>query len=232
MSYWKATQAAERKKLNAPESGWRLPGLCSPVTGPRRPRNGNGVRRPELLSQARLRLEELSLSDEVSSSDGEWKEWSSEEGSYCVFQEAEDEKQLLKEREKPPATRVIVEVNALTRLFEGNVYCPQYAGSITLEVKTLCLASSLVVSCNDVNCGFVLHGDPPATTTVHERVRDYRERSTNYAANVLYVLAFLSMGDGCSEAARLLELLGLPNDTTMESRSFTIIEDRIGPVVQ
>jgi hypothetical protein len=35
--------------------------------------------------------------------------------------------------------------------------------------------------------------------------------------------------DAHSEAARLLGLLGLPNDTTMETRSFTIIEERVDP---
>jgi hypothetical protein len=50
--------------------------------------------------------------------------------------------------------------------------------------------------------------------------------------NVLYVLGFMSMGDAHTEAARLLGLLGLPNDTTMESRSFAIIEQRIGPIIR
>jgi hypothetical protein len=42
----------------------------------------------------------------------------------------------------------------------------------------------------------------------------------------------LTCGNGCREAARVLGLLGLPNDTTMESRSFGIIEDRISPALQ
>jgi hypothetical protein len=37
------------------------------------------------------------------------------------------------------------------------------------------------------------------------------------------------MGDGCTEAASLLALLGLPNAYTMESRSFMIMEERISP---
>jgi hypothetical protein len=49
--------------------------------------------------------------------------------------------------------------------------------------------------------------------------------------NVLWVLGFITVGNGCTEAARLLGLLGLPNDTTMESRSFTIIEERLGPYI-
>jgi hypothetical protein len=54
-----------------------------------------------------------------------------------------------------------------------------------------------------------------------------RERSTDYAVNVLYVLGFISSGDGGCEAAQVLGMHGLPNDTTMESRSFVTIEERI-----
>jgi len=39
-------------------------------------------------------------------------------------------------------------------------------------------------------------------------------------------------GDGCTEAARMLGLMGLPNDTTMDGRSFHIIEERIGPLMR
>jgi hypothetical protein len=67
---------------------------------------------------------------------------------------------------------------------------------------------------------------------MHEVDDDGYERSTDYAINVLYILGFISMGDAHSEAARLLGLLGLPNDTTMETRSFTIIEERVGPFVR
>jgi hypothetical protein len=45
-------------------------------------------------------------------------------------------------------------------------------------------------------------------------------------------VGFVSSGDGGTEAARLLGLLGLPNDTTMQSRSFGLIEDRISPFIQ
>jgi hypothetical protein len=79
----------------------------------------------------------------------------------------------------------------------------------------------------------VYYSNPPAASyikancTVHNR-----ERMVNYAVNVLYVLGFLSSGDGGTEAAGLLGLLGLPNDTTMESRSFAIIEETISPAIQ
>jgi hypothetical protein len=58
------------------------------------------------------------------------------------------------------------------------------------------------------------------------------ERMTDYAINVLYVLGFISVGDGATEAGRLLGLMGLPNDTTMMNRSFGMIEERIGVFVR
>jgi len=39
-------------------------------------------------------------------------------------------------------------------------------------------------------------------------------------------------GDGSTETAKTLGLLGLPNDTTMEGRSFHIIEEQIGPIIR
>jgi hypothetical protein len=38
---------------------------------------------------------------------------------------------------------------------------------------------------------------------------------------------FISLGDGCTKAARLLGFMGLQNDTTMQSRSFSMIEERV-----
>ena len=57
-------------------------------------------------------------------------------------------------------------------------------------------------------------------------------QTTDHAIKILYALLFLSCGNGGVEAARLLPLLGLPNDTTMESRTFPTIENRIGPTIR
>ena len=76
----------------------------------------------------------------------------------------------------------------------------------------------------------IFYSKPPAGVDIESA--NNRERSTDYAINILYVLGFISCGDGCTEAARILGLLGLPNDTTMETRSFGIIEDRISRQVQ
>jgi hypothetical protein len=79
-------------------------------------------------------------------------------------------------------------------------------------------------------CGFMHYSEPPAPVNIDSK--DNRERSTDFAINVLYVVGFLSVGDGGTEAARLLGLLGLANSTTMKTRSFTIIEERIGPAIR
>ena len=42
--------------------------------------------------------------------------------------------------------------------------------------------------------------------------------------NVLYVLGFMGCGDGGREAAHVLGFLGLPNSTTMETRTFQIVD--------
>jgi hypothetical protein len=79
-------------------------------------------------------------------------------------------------------------------------------------------------------CGFIHYSDPRALVNINSK--DNRERSTDYAINVLYVVGFLSVGDRGTEAARLLGLLGLANSTTMKTRSFTIIEERISPSIR
>jgi hypothetical protein len=126
---------------------------------------------------------------------------------------------------------VILEVDHIEKAI-AQLGCPKCSGSMKVILRTVCIASSIGFECNDETCGYLFHAAPPAATTIHVERDDNFERSTDYAVNVLYVLGFLAVGDGCTEAARILGLLGLPNDTTMESRSFTIIENRVGPLVQ
>jgi hypothetical protein len=80
----------------------------------------------------------------------------------------------------------------------------------------------MITTCTTRKCGFIHYSYPPAVANVDGK--DQRERSTGYVINVLYVVGFLSGGDGGTEAARLFGLLGLANCTTMKTRSFTIIE--------
>ena len=59
-----------------------------------------------------------------------------------------------------------------------------------------------------------------------------KARIIDWETNVLFMLSFLSVGDGGTEAGRFLGMLGLPNATTFGPRSFGIIEEYVGPVLQ
>ena len=49
------------------------------------------------------------------------------------------------------------------------------------------------------------------TSTEYIERKSKQKALTDYSLNVLFVLGFLSVGDGGSEAQRLLGLCGLPN---------------------
>jgi hypothetical protein len=108
--------------------------------------------------------------------------------------------------------------------------CPKCDGPLKAEVETVCVASSIVLTCEAKSCGYI-HYSSAAKAKVGSDNAPTQGRSTNLAVDILYVLGFISVGDGCTEAARVPGLLGLPNDTTMEGRSFTYIEERIGPYI-
>jgi hypothetical protein len=56
-----------------------------------------------------------------------------------------------------------------------------------MRVKTLCLASNVMVCCLlDEDCGYVDVSDLPSTAKVGAKVDDW-EWSTNFAINVLYM---------------------------------------------
>jgi hypothetical protein len=129
--------------------------------------------------------------------------------------------------EKPSHERVLVEVQHVAGAFAKFSKCPECGGAMNLDLNTICIATSIFIRCHNPDCEFIAYTPGQCTkTTMHKG--DNNERMTDYALNVLYVLGFISMGDAHTEAGRLLGLCGLPNDTTMKSRSFTMIEERIG----
>ena len=214
---WKATSSSERRKLCHKESDWNLPGSATPTTRTRH--GGNG--RPHL---ARKDLFDASSSDHDDQTDNEEEEEDvSEEEANLIAPD---------NNKKPPASRVTLEVDSLTKMMEELGVCQDCNGPVEVTLKTTCLATSVKAICKDPGCAYILHSNPPAPTTVHDSNNDNYERSTDYAINVLYVLGMMCNGDGSPEAAKLLGLLGLPNDTTMEGRSFHIIEERIGPIIR
>jgi hypothetical protein len=150
---------------------------------------------------------------------------------YEEDEEDSDGDEGYQEFTKPEATRLLLDQEATKKFIEKNCCCHDCNGPVELKAKTICLASSLMICLMDEDCGYVDHSVAPVPAQIGE-TNDERARSTDYAVNALYVLSFITNGDGCTEATRLLGLLGLPNDTTMQTRSFNIIQDRASPYIQ
>jgi hypothetical protein len=131
---------------------------------------------------------------------------------------------------KPTHSRVILEVSQLQQAF-ANYPCPECNEPLELTLRTVCIATSIELICNNKDCSYQCNFDRPSPTSIHDDDDNY-ERMTDYAANVMYVLCLISVGDGATEAGRILGMMGLPNDTTMMNRSFGIIEERVGRFAQ
>ena len=202
---WKPSTDKEIDKLSFKEGDWNLAG--SAITETRTRFAGQRVpsQRP---------LDEPSSSDE-----SEYEYYTSDESTVSVE---------IENKVKPAASRYLMEVDSLKKILEDFSRCTVCGSAVNVSFQTICLATNIKLTCQKSDCPFVYHSPGPSETAIHQHDDDNYERSTDYAVNVLYVLGFLSCGDGGVEAARLLGLLGLPNDTTMETRSFKIIEDRIG----
>jgi hypothetical protein len=206
----------ESRRLSVGEHGWNL---AVGFTEKRARTRGGGNGR---LNRGR-HADAICIDDspavvlEVDESSTESSEEVREEGSA-------DEESVVVPAKKPPHARVMLEVSQLEEAFKGFV-CPKCDDPLDLKLCTVCIATNNIeLVCNNKNCPYVC-----------EFVRDDQcnyERMTDYSVNVLNVLGFISVGDGHTEAGRMLGLLGLPNDTTMMNRSFSIIEERVGPFVR
>jgi hypothetical protein len=218
-----STLVNERNKLTPRESDWaKLPGINGSLTISRTRGGGNG--RPNLV-KPNAYCQPVRVVN-LESSDSSYLE----EKSASSSEEGEEEEEEEEDAKKPPVSRVILEVSVLTSMFQKLCPCPTCGGKLSMSLKTTCIATRMIMTCSTRKCGFIHFSDPPAPVNINSK--DNRERSTDYAINVLYVVGFLSAGDGGTEAARLLGLLGLANSTTMKTRLFTIIEERIGPAIR
>jgi hypothetical protein len=94
--------------------------------------------------------------------------------------------------------------------------------------ETITITSYCYLRCE--NCTFIEEGAAPALAKLPQYTNKF-VRTNDYALNCLFVVATIANGVGSIEASRLLELLGLPNDTTMETRSFGMIEERLAPTI-
>jgi hypothetical protein len=219
MSIQEFRRKVEAYRLSSKEGDWQLPGAACPPPLSRTRFAGHG--RPNL---SRNMIEE----EEQESSDASWSHHSSSDDEEEEEDFSADESE--NKSAKPESTRVILEVDALMATLGDNCRCMECQSKVQVELKTTCLATCIELTCTNPDCGYIYYSLPPAK--VKSDNEDKRERTTDYAVNILYVLGFLCCGDGCTEAARILGLMGLPNDTTMEGRSFGIIEDKIGPSIR
>jgi hypothetical protein len=225
----------ERNKLASRDTGWNLNGSSTSVA--RSQTRGNGMVRPILIkawfgesrSESEKEVECINL-DNVEEKE-ELVEEIPQQQPVETEEEPEQAAHISKKKVKPSASRAILEVEALAKAFAATKGCPDCGSVINLEVKTVCLASSVILTCKDLLCSFVYHGDAASATILHVKDNNNFDRMMDYDVNVLYVVGFLSCGDGCTEAARLLGFMGLPNDTTMETRSFSIIKNQIAPTI-
>ena len=122
----------------------------------------------------------------------------------------------------------------MVKMMEKFMVCPDCGSKVAVSMtsKGSGIANFTRIQCKDKTCTFV-HVDRPegADVPLGDDQSTKIKRNTDHAVNVLYILGFLASGDGGTEAARLLGLLGLPNATTMQARTFGNIEKQIGPVI-
>jgi hypothetical protein len=190
--YWPKA-SIEHMKLSNKENDWKIEkgdGVKSRTRG-----GGNG--RPSRLVQTEMRKLEWLDPESSESSQGEDDEDDFDDSSY-EGEEVEDvdlEYDVLDIKAKPAtASRAIIEVDALIEGFEKNCHCMTCSGPVLASVESVCLATSFMLSCKNPTCGYVYHSNPPAVARIP--APDNRERTTDYAVNVLFVLGVIASGDG------------------------------------
>jgi len=215
---WKPKPASESSRLSA-SSGWNL---ASPTPSLSRTRG------------KRIHLE-LSLSADRPESPARIDMSCNATDVSSLAEPLSEETPPPTKQSKPSATRGIFELETLKTSFEKHACCPECKSGLIATFPTCCIASGLRLQCSNDFCSFVdiqrpkLTADMPLPANCGSPLI---ERSTDYSINIMHVLGFLASGDGGAKAGRTLGMLGLPNSTTMEKRSFTIIEQRLAPTRQ
>jgi hypothetical protein len=98
---------------------------------------------------------------------------------------------------------------------------PSCGSETKISFDTVTLATTPFIQCKGEECEYVAYGRSAARVSLPQ-FDDNRNHNTDYALNVLYVLGFISNGNGPIEAGRLLGILGLPNDTTMATQGVLV----------
>ena len=135
---------------------------------------------------------------------------------------------------KPPSSRILLERDPMTKLMESHIFCPLCSNPVVVSFPSIGIASCCRIQCSSDLCNYI-QIDRPRTCDVdlpEGSGSPLIERTTDYPANVLYILSLLACGDGGKEGERILGFLGLPNSTTMEKRTFPVVEERLSATIQ
>ena len=145
-----------------------------------------------------------------------------------LFHSSEKPAAVIKKKKKAVAlSRSIIDNESTIRLISSTAVCRKCHSDIELSLPTVCVATAPTVQCRNTECDMESTASVPSSTSI-PKVGGWVEM-TQFAVNVLFVLAFIACGDGGVEAAWLIGLLALENVASMAKSSFSEIERKIGP---
>ena len=108
--------------------------------------------------------------------------------------------------------------------------CRKCKGELQFSFSSVGIWSQPTLMCTRKGCGNKKESSKPELLVASTKKTSHT-RLTDFPVNILYVLGFLSVGDGGTEAQRVLGMLDLPNLTSMEKSTFSKIEQEVAPVI-
>ena len=214
---WAASSASEGKKLSMSDAGWNLAGIGD-LPSSRTRGNRVSLERPPTPDDIVVPATAAAASADA-------------ESTISSLTETVATPPFIKTQYR----RVIVEVNPMRALVNRHLQsCPNCGSTLEVTFPTDGIASGTRIACtNEVGgCTYVAAAPPAQARVPMDMGRINASRNTDYALNICFVLSLIQSGDGGTEAARVLGLCGLPNATTMQSRTFGTIESTIYPVIE
>jgi len=220
---WKPNATNEAKRLARTESDWNLAASEGNLPRTRHQKkketedegNNSVARDPPLAANELIVIHE---DDDLSS----------------VTEDASKSSKSPKQDNKLKHSRAIIEIEPVSEMLSRHLFCLKCQHPLSIYFPTTGIATSCKLVCTDeVKCDYVSLCAPSSADIPLEDDAGSAliTRSTDFALNVTYVLAFLASGDGGTEAERVLGLNGLPNSTTMQS-AFSKIENRMSGSIQ
>ena len=133
---------------------------------------------------------------------------------------SEDEEE--EEEEDERYFRFLGETEALQELFRESAVCRHCKkGQLQVTFDTVCMATKVQTRCS--NCSTQSSTDVQRTTLPSTNW----ERTSDYAANCLFVLSMMLSGDGGTEATKIMGLLDLPRAQSMAKSNYQTLEDDV-----